>query len=90
MLYCLPHSVDDGSVAAQQGVTVGDQVLQANGQAFVGISHAEAVAVIRQTNQLDLLLKVFKRTQIYIKEVGSSLFLADRTNTPSKIRQGRA
>ncbi|XP_065828055.1 PDZ domain-containing protein 7-like isoform X2 [Oscarella lobularis] len=50
-------SVDDGSVAAQQGVTVGDQVLQANGQAFVGISHAEAVAVIRQTNQLDLLLK---------------------------------
>ncbi len=53
------HSVDNGSVAEECGLRVGDQVLDVNGHSFVNIIHAEAVTILRSYPTFIMTVKVF-------------------------------
>jgi len=49
--------VDKGSVADHAGLKIGDQILEVNGFRFEGISHVEAVEVIKSSQMLILTVK---------------------------------
>ena len=52
-------SVDENSIAAKNGLQVGDQVLDVNGTSFVEIMHTEAIRIMKSSPYLVMTVKVF-------------------------------
>ena len=50
--------VDNGGLAEQQGLKMGDQITHCNGDSFEGLSHAEAVELMKSQRQLVLTVRV--------------------------------
>ena len=53
-------SVDEGSLAEEQGLSVGDQILMVNGISFRNILHEEAASVLKSQNLLMMSVQVQK------------------------------
>ena len=51
-------SVAEGSVAAANGIELGDRIVDVNGVSFLTIEHGEAVETIRRAQQLFITVKV--------------------------------
>ncbi|XP_021361258.1 uncharacterized protein LOC110455442 isoform X2 [Mizuhopecten yessoensis] len=80
--------VDKGSTAERHGVRVGDQILEVNGISFSGISHPNAVEVLRSETHLILTLRDMGRYPAY-KELYAEYSWNSQNTTMSSTRTGQ-
>uniref|UniRef100_A0A4W5N424 PDZ domain-containing protein n=1 Tax=Hucho hucho TaxID=62062 RepID=A0A4W5N424_9TELE len=55
--------VEPGSFAENEGLRVGDQLLEVNGRSFVAIPHDEAVRILKTTNESSIYVKFPLKTK---------------------------
>jgi C-terminal processing protease CtpA/Prc len=56
--------LDPGGLAEQHGIKMGDQILAANGVSFDGITHSNAVEVLKSHTHIMLTIRVREKTHL--------------------------